>query len=135
MSGLTTFLVSWAAFTPVVAPVPREPAPNPLARAAIGVSADQNSLLVTNVYPHMPAGKAGVRTGDRIVRVGRLVPTEFNQVVNHICSFRPGAVLEIEVDRGGERKVFRMKLAARPEEYDNPNRGPYPPLPVFPDER
>ena len=135
MSALTSCLLGLAALSPVVAPVPKESPPDPLARAAIGVSADQNSLMVTNVYPQMPAGRAGIRTGDRIVRVGKLEPTEFNQVVTHICSFRPGAVIEIEVDRAGERKVFKMKLAARPVEYDNPNRGPYPALPVFPDER
>lgn len=135
MSALTTCLLGLATLSPVVAPVPREPAPDPLARAAIGVSADQNSLMVTNVYPHMPAGLAGIRTGDRIMRVGKLEPTEFNQVVTHICSFRPGAIIEIEVERAGERKIFKMKLTARPPEYDNPNRGPYPALPVFPNER
>ncbi len=132
MSALTTCLLGLASLSFVVAPVPKEPPPDPLARAAIGVSADQNSLMVTNVYAHMPAGKAGIRSGDRIVRVGKLEPTEFGQVVTHICSFRPGAVIEIEVERAGERKVFKMKLAARPPEYDNPNRGPLPVLPAFP---
>ena len=132
MSALTTYLLGWAALSPVLAPVPPEPAPDPLARAAVGIAADQNTLSVTTVYPNMPAGKAGVRTGDKIVRVGTLQPTDFNQVVNHITSYRPGAVVELEVDRAGERKVFKLKLVPRPLEYDS-NRGPVP-FPVFPDD-
>ena len=46
-------------------------------------------------------------------------------MIAHICSFRPGAVVEIEVQRGSERKTFKVKLATRPLELDqhriNPN--------------
>jgi S1-C subfamily serine protease len=133
MSALTTCLLGWAAFAPALAPVPPEPTPDPLAKAAIGIAADRNSLLVTTVYPQMPAGKAGIRTGDRIVRIGTLHPTDFDQVVNHITSYRPGAVVEMEVERHGERVVVKMRLVPRPATFDDPNRGRYP-LPGLPDD-
>ena len=91
--------------------------------AAMGVGwADPNTLIISVVQPNMPAAKAGLRVGDKIVRVGSLQPTHGNQVVDHIASFRPGATLEMEIARNGEHEVFRMVLEARPLGFGNPNQ-------------
>jgi S1-C subfamily serine protease len=113
------------------APVPPETPPDPLARGSVGIQVQTGGLVITTVYPTMPAGLAGLKVGDKIVRVGTLEPQVFDQVVAHICSFRPGSTIEFEVERGSDRKVFKVKIAPRPAEFDNPNRG-YP-VPIFPD--
>src|SRR5581483_8471676 len=113
------------------APVPRERPPDPLARSAVGVQADPN-LAVTNVYEGMPAARAGLRVGDKIVRVGTLRPQVFDQVIAQICSYRPGSQVEIEVDRGGERIVFKVTLVPRPDHYPNLPRPRAPPPPGGP---
>src|SRR5207237_977203 len=82
-------------------------------RGYMGITVSTTGLSIERVEPGMPAAKAGLRSGDVIARVGTLEPSTFEQVVSHICSFRPGAVVEIEVQRGGERKTVRVKLAAR----------------------
>jgi S1-C subfamily serine protease len=107
-------------------PVPPERPPDPLARSAVGIQAEPN-LAITEVYANMPAGKAGVKVGDKIVRIGSLRPQVFDQVIAHICSYRPGSQVEFEVDRGGERLVFKVKLVPRPESF-----GPVPPVPGSP---
>jgi S1-C subfamily serine protease len=101
-----------------LAPVPAEPKPDPLGRGYMGITVSVNSLLIESVETGKPAASAGVRAGDAIVRVGMLEPRVFEEVVAHICSFRPGAIVELEVQRGGERKVFKVKLIARPPELD-----------------
>ncbi len=90
--------------------------------AVMGVGTQQNSLIVSKLLPDLPAAKAGVQVGDRIVRVGTLEPTQFNQVVEHVATFRRGATLEMEVEREGELHVFRLVLAARPASLASPNR-------------
>ena len=100
------------------APVPPEPAPDPLGRGYMGIQVQTGGLMVDRVEPNTPAAKAGLRSGDLLVRVGTLEPREFQQVVAHVTSFRPGAVIEIEVKRGGELKSVKLKLAARPPELD-----------------
>jgi S1-C subfamily serine protease len=116
------------------APVPPERPPDPLARSAVGVTADTSTLVVSEVYANMPAGKAGVRVGDRIVRVGNLHPRGFDQVIAQICSYRPGSQIEFEVERGGERIVFKMKLVPRPDSFGSiPLPGSPPPLGGPPD--
>lgn len=138
MSGLTTFLIGFAILSPVVAPVPKAPAPDPLGRGYLGIwfsSASPNgNLLIDRVEPNNPAAKAGLLAGDTVVRVNSLRPQTTQQMIEHVCSYRPGAVIEIEVQRGEEHKTFKVKLAVRPTD-PTANRDSYPPLPVFPDER
>lgn len=113
-----------------LAPVPAEPPPDPMARGYMGITVQTGALTIERVEPGLPASKAGLRSGDVLLRVGTLEPREFDQVVSHICSFRPGAVVEIEVQRGNEKKTFKVKLASRPAELDItgrlPNRRPLP---------
>jgi S1-C subfamily serine protease len=127
MSGITAITATLlGSLTFALAPVPPEIKPDPLARGYMGITVSTGALTIDRVEPGLPAAKSGLRAGDLIVRVGTLEPREFEQVVAHICSFRPGAVVEIEVQRGTERKVFKVKLASRPEELDlnrmTPNR-------------
>lgn len=133
MSAITGFTACLLGnLTLALAPVPPEPAPDPMARGYMGITVATSGLTIERVEPNMPAAKAGLRSGDVILRVGTLEPQLFDQVVAHICSFRPGAVVEIEVMRGGERKTVKVKLACRPIELDGPGGipGRRVPLPI-----
>src|SRR5262245_31078871 len=111
------------------APVPPEARPDPLARGYMGITVGTGSLTISEVSPKTPADRAGLKSGDAIVRVGTLEPANFDQVIAHVTSFRPGAVVEIEVQRGTERKTFKVKLASRPLEIDQPRPYPIEPIP------
>ncbi len=128
MSAITAFLLGSLTF-PALAPVPPEAHPDPLARGYMGITVGTGSLTIERVEPKLPAAKAGLQSGDVLLRVGTLQPQSFDQVIAHITSFRPGAVVEIEVQRGNERKTFKVKLASRPPELDLPQRDPVEPFP------
>jgi S1-C subfamily serine protease len=131
MSGITTFLVASLLFTR--APVPPEPTPDPMARGYMGISVQTGgSLTVERVEPNTGAAKAGLKPGDVLVRVGVLEPHAFEQVIAHVCSFRPGAVVEIVVQRGSEKKTLKVKLGCRPPELDAPNTLPGRMIPIPP---
>ncbi len=123
MSAISAFLLG-TLMVPAHAPVPPEAPPDPMARGYMGILFGTGTLTIESVMPNLPAQKAGLRGGDVIVRVGTLQPQAFDQVIAHITSFRPGAVVEIEVQRGTERKTFKVKLASRPPELDHPNYSP-----------
>jgi S1-C subfamily serine protease len=125
MAGLICAGVAFAAPVPPTAP------PDPLGRGYLGITV-RDGLTIFEIQPNLPASRAGLKSGDRIVRVGSLEPQAFEQVIATVCSYRPGATVEIEVARGSERKIFRITLTARPAEADNPNRGTT--FPIFPDD-
>lgn len=119
MSGIGACVLASLMF--VRAPVPPEPLPDPLARGYMGIRVQTGGMTIESVEPNGPALKAGLKAHDVIVRVGTLEPQTFEQVVAHICSFRPGSVVEIEVQRANVRKVFKVRLTERPLELDYPN--------------
>ena len=113
-----------------LAPVPVEPPPDPLAWGYLGVKVNSPSLKIASVEPHTPAAKAGLQPDDDIIQIGTLKPHSFDEVAEHIATFRPGTVLRVVVRRGGETKTFTVRLGVRPPNLDPPNwsrRLPSPP--------
>ena len=136
MSTLTASVFGLVLYSPVLAPVPQEPPPDPLAKGYLGVwfggsgaNGPVSQLAIDRVEPNQPAAKAGLRSGDVIVRVNELRPQTQEQMILHVCTFRPGAVVEVEVQRGNERKAFKIKLGTRPDDIGRPTT-----FPVFPPE-
>ena len=115
-------------------PVPLEAPPDPLAWGYLGVRVDSGTLRLAGVEPQTPAAKAGLQPGDEIVRIGDLTPATFEQVAEHISSFRPGSLLKVEVRRDGEVKTYTVRLGVRPNDLGPPpNRGRFV-TPLPPDE-
>lgn len=108
----------------VLAPVPADPKPDPLAWGYLGVRVTPGSLRISSVEPGTPAAKAGIHPEDEIVTVGTLRPRAFEEVADHISSFRPGTTMKVEVLRNGEKRQYTVKLGVRPAEA-----GPPPPRP------
>src|SRR5262245_25495683 len=102
IAGITACLLASLTFTR--APVP----PDPLARGYMGIQVQTGGVGIEYVEPNSPAAKAGLQQGDAILRIGKLEPHEHTQIVAHICSFRPGAIIEIEVKRGMERRIVHV---------------------------
>ena len=98
MSAITTLVTAVVGnLFLTLAPLPHEPSPDPMARGYVGMRVATGGLTIESVEPGMPGEKAGLRAGDLIVRVGSLEPQHFDQVVTHICAFRPGAAVEVEL--------------------------------------
>lgn len=120
---------------PVLAPVPPQPQPDPFAKGYLGIwfttTGADTSLTIERLEPGQGAAIAGIRPGDVIVRVNSLQPQITQQVIDHVCTFRPGAVIEVEVKRGEERKAFKVKLGTRPVDAGRS----YPSYPTFPLEK
>lgn len=125
MSVLTASLLGWVALSPCAAPVPPTAAPDPTGRGYLGVwfnlPGDGGPPLgIGRFSDNSPAQKAGLKAGDVFVRINTLRPKDTAEMVNHVMSYRPGATIEVEVQRGDERKTFKVTLAARPANVELP---------------
>lgn len=116
---------------PVLAPVPPQPQPDPFAKGYLGIwfttSGTETGLGIDRLEPNQAAAKAGLRPGDLIVRVNSLYPQTTKQVIDHVCTFRPGARIEVEVKRGEERKTFKITLGTRPADAGRSYPQDFPP--------
>jgi S1-C subfamily serine protease len=95
---------------------------------------DADGLQVTEVKPDGPAAKAGVKDGDVIVRIDQadLKDADTSELVKLVGGMRPGTVIALDVRRGKESLVLKVKLGARPADFTPmPSRIP-PPPPIDP---
>jgi serine protease Do len=82
-------------------------------RALLGVRgrAEEGRCLISQVFPGMPADKAGIKKGDVVVSVdGRGVSTfeELSRIVSHK---EPGDKLRLKIERSGETLDVTAQLA------------------------
>ena len=136
MSAATALAIGWLMLSPIAAPVPADPPLDPLGKGYLGAyfvsdGSGSTTLTIDKADPDTPAQKAGMTKGDVIVRFGTLEPKTFDELRLHIMSYRPGAIVEVEITRNGERKVLKVTLIARDPKIDRPST----PIPDIPDDK
>lgn len=69
---------------------------------------ESSELYLFKVIPESPAEKAGLRPGDRILKIGSVEPGVWEEVLNTVKSYKGDGPLEFAVLRGSENHVFRI---------------------------
>ena len=89
---------------------------------------DDGGLRVSDVKPGSPAAKAGVQVNDLMVKLDgtSLVDAETGELVKMVAGMRPGTVVKLEVRRGSEPVVLKVKLGPRPPDFQPTPRLPPP---------
>jgi len=85
--------------------------------AMMGVAAESRpgGVAVTRVEPESGAATAGIIAGDIINSMDGQPLPDFDRLTARIAQHRPGDSVELEFDRGGERKKVTVLLGRRPE--------------------
>jgi serine protease Do len=72
--------------------------------------ASTNGLIATVVQPESPADKAGLRPGDRILRVNEKVPQSLIELNRELISAGEKQEIRLQVQRGLDRKTLLTRL-------------------------
>jgi serine protease Do len=80
----------------------------------------KKGVRVTHVFNDSPAKTAGVEVGDVLLKLdGEVInarqPEDTDVLANMIREYRAGSEVELDIRRGGEKKVLALKLEALPE--------------------
>jgi len=75
-----------------------------------------HGILVTQVLPKTPAGRAGLEQGDVIVAFGSDDVLEENQFRMDVANTRPGTKVPMKVYRGGKTLDMSIEIGERPEQ-------------------
>jgi S1-C subfamily serine protease len=75
-------------------------------------------VLIENAPADGPAGKAGVRKGDRVLRIGDTKIEKLDDLYNTMRGLDPEQKVDVVVNRDGEEMTFEVTLAARKAPLD-----------------
>jgi S1-C subfamily serine protease len=95
----------------------QDPQPRRGAKASLGVfveppsgESEFNGVVVRDVAPDGPAAKAGIQSGDRIVKVGDKEVKRFNELLDILNQHTPGDKLSVQIKRDNEDKTLTVTL-------------------------
>jgi hypothetical protein len=74
---------------------------------------DAPGVLLTGVRPGSPAERAGIAAGDVLLRIGTTKVLNLQDLAFALRSHRPGDEVEVEWQRGSERRTARVRLEER----------------------
>jgi len=89
------------------------------ARAFLGVSVEApkdaagTGALVRAVTPDSPAAKAGLKTGDLIIKIDKQAVSDPKALVEGVAAHKPGDKLSVQLMRDGKEQTLHVTLAER----------------------
>jgi S1-C subfamily serine protease len=95
------------------------PAEAPAGKAYLGIAVQENEaghegVVVHGFSPESPAGKAGLKEGDRIVMAGDKAVKSFADLRDAVAAHKPGDKLALKVMRDGKEQTVDVTLAREP---------------------
>jgi serine protease Do len=96
--------------------------------SALGVKV-KGGVLVSNVGPSTPAGEAGLRQGDVILRFNKLSVNSSNALRNAVAAVKPGRTVPVDLQRDGKRLTLKVAIREQPSDMSaaiegSPSRTP-----------
>ena len=89
---------------------------NPELAKELGLKVTEG-VLVTEVIPDSPAAKAGLKEKDVIVKINGKPVKSAAELRSHILILKPGAEVELEILRNGEKRVVKAVIEAPKKGY------------------
>jgi serine protease Do len=77
---------------------------------------DRKGVLVGEVTSDSPAAKAGIETGDVILRINEKEMSDARRLLFTMAAIKPGTEIDVTVWRDGAEKSFEVTVGARPDD-------------------
>lgn len=81
----------------------------------IGMKQTDDGVLVADVFRSGPAAAAGLKVGDRLLRINARVVATPSDVSDLVRGLAPGTQVSFDVRRGGETRLLAGQIEVRPD--------------------
>jgi S1-C subfamily serine protease len=82
------------------------------------MDSSDEGIHVKSAFGEMPAAKAGIMDGDRLVSVDGLAVEDTWDVILVVRSKKPGDDITVVIEREGEKLTFTPRFPEAPEQED-----------------
>jgi serine protease Do len=96
----------------------------------VGPGDEGKAVMIRDVAPGSPAATAGVKAGDRVVKVGKDEARDVDAFMKAVAAHKAGDKLSLTVERDGREQTLTATLGERPATAAAPR--PEPPAPLVP---
>src|SRR5262245_49715737 len=93
---------------PAICIAQEKPAKRSFIGVQIAAGKDKGTLLVMSVMADSPADKAGLKTGDVILKIDGAAPPDFQTGVKIIGALKPGRKAKLLIVREGKQGVVEV---------------------------
>lgn len=76
----------------------------------------EKGVVATEIFPGLPAEKAGIKAGDVVVKIGKTDITQTPDLPKALSAAYAGEVLEITILRGKKKMVKKVTLVPVPKQ-------------------
>lgn len=88
---------------------------------------EHGGALISNVVPHGPADKAGIKSGDIIVKLDKAPVVEGRDLLRAVLRTRVGEKVKVVIRRQGKTKNLTIVTGERPSEHAEASTAPTSP--------
>jgi S1-C subfamily serine protease len=96
----------------------------------VGPGDNGKDVVIRDVAPGSPAATAGVKAGDRVVKVGKDEARDVDAFMKAVATHKPGDKVALTVERDGKEQTLTATLGERPATAAAPR--PEAPAPLVP---
>jgi C-terminal processing protease CtpA/Prc len=82
----------------------------------LGIGFAPSGTSITSLQPRGAADKAGLKPGDKLLKVGGAAVTTQEQVRQELAKHKPGETIDVEVERGGKTMTLSVEIGSPPVE-------------------
>jgi len=94
-------------------------------------TAGEKGALIREVTPDSPAAKAGLKEGDRVLKIGDQEVSNADGFIQAVASHKPGDKVSLHISRSGQEQDIEVTLGERSAEQESAHSGPSG-MPGFP---
>ncbi len=87
----------------------------PQRSSGVAAAAKENGVTIRYVYSDSPAAAAGIRKGDRLVKLNGQAIEDVNNLRDQLSRFRPEAKIQLDVLRDGKSSTISATLGSVPQ--------------------